>query len=392
MADIEFRTFAGIKNTVPAERLEPGDLVQADNIDLDESGRASRRAGQTLMRSDGAHSLWAHGDLCLLVQGGALQQMQPNFNTETLTDGLSDAPMQYLPLNGRVYWSNGTKSGMVDGGVNRSWGLPVPDYPPMATPIAGSLRAGTYQFVMTFQREDGQESGAGVAGCIDLTDDSGIHFDWSHDVPEATAAVLYVTEPNGSTLYRAAVVPTAGSHDHAVSHLSLPLDTQWLDQPPAGQCLAHYRGRIYIAQGPFLYATTALGYELCDLRDYLAIDGHTITMLAPLEAGLLVGTEAGLYFLGGNALSEFVRVPRQQGGVLARSLILRDGQEVTGGAELAGREVALFATTNGICLGLPDGSVSNLTQDRYAFTPNAVAAAGFRNDALLTQYLLFFQP
>lgn len=386
MADLTFKTFAGIKNTLPPERLEPADLIAADNIDLDESGRAARRAGQTLLVTGDAHSIWSENGLCLFVKDGVLKQLYADYSTGALVAGLNDAPVSYLNVNDRVYWSNGTQTGVVAGGVNRSWGMDAPLYMPMATPISGSLTAGTYQYLMTRLRDDGQESGAGLAGSIDLSDNSGLRFSWSEDAAEVA---LYLTEPNGTTLYQAAIVPAAGTYDFTGGNLSLPCDTQWLDKPPAGQCMAFYRGRIYIGHGAFIYATTALGYEHVDLRDYLAIDGSTITMLAPLEAGLLVGTEDGLYFLGGNALSEFAIVPRQQVAVLPRSLLLQDGQQVTGKAEYAGRQVALFTTAEGICMATPDGSVMNMTQDRYAFNAAGVAAAGFRNDALLTQYLLF---
>jgi hypothetical protein len=391
VADLAFKAFAGIRNTLPPERLEPADLVAADNIDLDDSGRASRRAGQTLKVSGAAHSLWSEHGLCLLVQSGALKRLNPDYTTATLAAGLSADAVSYLSVNGRVYWSNGTQSGVIADGVNRNWGLPTPIYPPMATPIFGNLTAGTYQYAMTTLRDDGQESGTGLAGTINLDDNAGLRFTWDESAPDVAEVALYVSEPNGMVLYQAAIVATSGSYDFTGGQLALPLDTQWLDKPPAGQCLAFYKGRIYIAQGAFIYATTALGYEHVDLRDYLAVDGAKITLLGPLESGLLVGTETGLYFLFGNALSEFVIVPRSQAGVIPRSLLLQDGQQVTGKAEYAGRNVALFATTEGICIALPDGSVQNLTSNRYQFTPAGVGAAVLRNDATLTQYLLFLQ-
>jgi hypothetical protein len=375
-----FKAFAGINNRLPIERLAETDLATGNNIDIDDSSRASRRAGQTLKVAGATHSLWCD-TLCLCVQSGALKQINADYTTTTLATGLNSDYVNYERVNDRIYWSNGTQTGVIANGVCRSWGQAIPNLP-MVTKISGNLQAGTYQYSMT-TLQDGMESGAALAGTIELTDNQGLRFAFTGHV------ALYVTEPNGTTLFQCATSNT-GTYDHLGGALSLPLDTQWCDVPPAGQCLTSYRGRIYIAQGQFIYATTALGYELCDLRDYLSVDNSKITMLAGLENGLLVGTEKATYYLSGMSLTEFTMLPKGA-AVIPRTLLIEDGQTVTGKAEYAGRKVALFTTTEGICLASPDGSVVNLTEDRYGFSASGIGAAGLRNDATLTQYLLFLQ-
>lgn len=383
-----FKAFAGINNRLPPERIhslptqtDPTcELVTATNIDIDDSGRAARRAGQTLKVAGASHSLWCDA-LCLCVQAGVLKQINTDYTTTTLATGLNSDYVSYQRVNDRIYWSNGTQNGVIGNSVNRAWGLPIPNLP-MVTKISGNLSAGTYQYSMTTIR-DGMESGAALTGTIELAAGQGLRFSFTGNV------ALYVTESNGTTLFQCAT-SNAGSYDHIGGQLSLPLDTQWLDQPPAGQCLTHYKGRLYIASGQFIYVTTALGYELCDLRDYLSVDSSKITMLAGLENGLLVGTEKATYYLSGSSLAEFSITPKGS-PTIPRTLRLEDGQTVTGKAEYAGRKVALFTTTEGICLASPDGSVVNLTQDRYNFTASGIGAAGFRNDTTLTQYLLFLQ-
>ena len=375
-----FKSFAGINNRLPVERLAETDLATGNNINLNDSGSASRRAGQTLKVAGASHSLWCDA-ICLCVQAGVLKQINADYSTTTLATGLNADYVNYERVNDRIYWSNGTQSGVIVNGVNRSWGLPIPNLPSVSK-ISGNLSAGTYQYSMTTLR-DGMESGAALAGTIELSAGQGLRFTFTGNV------ALYVTEPNGTTLFQCAT-STTGTYDHLGGLLSLPLDTQWLDQPPAGQCLTSYRGRIYIAQGQFIYVTTALGYELCDLRDYLTVDNSKITMLAGLENGLLVGTEKATYYLSGGSLAEF-SITSKGAAVIPRTLKLEDGQTVTGKAEYAGRKVALFTTTEGICMASPDGSVVNLTQERYDFSAAGVGAAGFRNDTALTQYLLFLQ-
>jgi hypothetical protein len=391
MADATYKAFAGVRNTLPAERLAPEDLTAAVNVDIDDSGRVARRAGTTLQVAGAAHSLWADGDTCLYVAGSALKRLNPDFSSTTLATGLlADVPNNYVAVNGNIYWSNGQQSGALANGRSRSWGMTLPEPPGLAA-IPGALSAGAYQAVLTTLRADGQESGAGIASLITLDDNGGLRVTWAVPADPALVEVaVYLSEPDGKTLYQAAVVAASdGVVDITSGRSALPLATQWLDQPPAGQCLALHRGRIIIAAGNVLFATAALGYEYCDRRDYLPLDGSSIRFVAGVEHGLFVGTEQKVYFLAGDRLEDLTRKVAVDGAGIARSAVAADGYAVSGNAGLAGQQCVLFATSLGICLGTPDGSVQNLTEERYRYTATASGAAHFRRSALLNQYLLF---
>jgi hypothetical protein len=401
MADITFRAFAGINNLLPAERIRSlptqdnatCELVDAVNVDIDNSGRISRRSGTEQKVAGAAHSLWSNGDLCMFVQGNRLMQLQPDFSTNILAAGLvEDMPVCFVEAAGNIYWSNGQQSGAFVNGRGRPWGMPVPPNPGIES-IFGNLTAGDYQIAMTWRRDDGEESGAGMAEKITLGDNGGLRITWTPPAdPGITDACLYLTEPNGEQLYRVFVAPAAnGNADITSAQLALPLNTQWLDQPPAGQCLAYHRGRIYIASGAFLYATTALGYGLCDLRDYLAVDDTTIRFLASVEHGLFVGTESAVYFLAGDKLEDLALTVAVDAPAVARSAVNAEGVIVTGDANLAGQQVAIFATALGIYVGLEDGGVINMTQAAYRFDATATGAGLFRSGDTLRQYLLFLQ-
>jgi hypothetical protein len=391
MADATYKAFAGIRNTLPPERLAPEDLTEAVNVDIDDSGRVSRRAGTTLQVAGAAHSLWSDGEDCLYVAGSALKRLNADFSSTTLATGLLlDMPNNYVAVNGNIYWSNGQQSGALANGRSRSWGMTLPE-PPGLLAIAGLLPAGAYQAVLTTLRADGQESGAGIASLITLPDNAGVRVSWP--VPPDPAIVevaVYLTEPDGKTLYQAAVVAASnGSVDITSYRTALPLATQWLDQPPAGQCLAVHRGRIIIAAGNVLFATAALGYEYCDRRDYIPLDGSSITFVAAVEHGLFVGTEQQVYFLAGDRLEDLALKVVVDGAGIARSAVAADGFAVSGNAGLAGQQCVLFATSEGICQGNPDGSLLHLTHERYRYLASATGAAHFRRSAVLNQYLLF---
>jgi hypothetical protein len=401
MATKDFFAFGGIRNTLSDERLgratrqgggqdQRTDLTEAVNIDLDDSGRASRRAGQTRVVTGACHSIWCQDGVCLFVRGGSLRKLRADFLSMSLADGLSDEPMRYVSVNGTVYWSNGTQNGVVKDEVCGFWGIEPPRYQPETEVIQGSLSAGTYQYAITYLREDGQESGTGLAARIDLADASGLRFFWdAPDDASITHVAIYLTEPNGEVLYRAFIAPvdtllawfTGG-------HLALPLASQWLDAPPAGQDLAYSNGRIYIAVGEFIYATTALGYGYVDMRDYLALDGTTVRFVLGVEGGLYAGTEKAVYFLKGNSFAEMEPTVVAAGYGVAGSAIQVDGFEATGEEGLSGKQCALFASALGLYFGTPDGSVSNLTLDRYHSKMDRIGSAVLRTSQTLTQYLL----
>ncbi|MFM7013257.1 MAG: hypothetical protein ACKO0Z_28660, partial [Betaproteobacteria bacterium] len=243
---IAFEAFSGIRNDIPEHRFGLTDLAVGNNIDIDESGGVSRRAGRTLVRAGAAHSLWSNGVLAMFVEGAQLKQLRPDYSAIVLRDGLTlGLPMSFVEVNGRVYFSNGAQTGVLDTGVVRSWGLPVPALPGVAV-TTGAMPAGTYQYTVVGLRQDGQQSGAPLAGVVTLTANAGLVFTMpSATDPGIVAWALYLTTPNGDVLYRASVVPvdtSIVSYTRDTTELALPLDMQLLSPPPAGHLLGYYRG------------------------------------------------------------------------------------------------------------------------------------------------------
>jgi hypothetical protein len=393
--------FRGIDTVAAPERVRAlptrehplVDLVEAVNIDLDDTGRAARRAGQTLVASGATHSLWSNGQVCLFVRSGLMYRMSETFALTAIAGGLADATVSYAEANDRIYHANGVTSAVYEQGRVRSWGIRMELADAAASATSGNLPAGIYQFAMTLLRADGQESGTGLAKRIDLGEGSGLTFSWS--VPadtDLTHAALYLSHPNGETLYQAAVVPVEdGSYTYTGGPRSLELATQWLDKPPVGSVLCAYKGRLYIAVDDVLYATSPLSYEHCDLRDFRAFDGSQVRLLAPVEGGIFVGTARAIYFLAGADFAEHSLVKKADCPAIAGTVQLADGAIVTGNEQLAGMVVALLATRDGVLLGLPDGSVQNLTQQHHELPAATTGCAVLRTGAA-TQYLLCTTP
>lgn len=396
-----FTAFAGIRNTLEPERLHvmptrddpTTDLVAAVNVDLDNSGLPSRRAGTSLVRAGAAHSLWAQGDMCIFASGTSLMRLYPDYSSEVLTTGLTaNAPVSYVEVNGRIYWSNGHESGVIAAGASRSWGMEVPAQPGLSA-VGGQLSPGQYQCVVTHVRNDSQESGAGLPAVLALSADGGIRVTWAlPNDPTIELARVYLSTPDGTVLYLADECPIDDLYTEIAScAFAVPLNTQWNDKPPAGHLLAYANGRIYIAEGPYIFGTTALGYEYVDLRDYLAIDGTRIRVLIGVEGGLFAATDNAAVFLRGKTFESIEMTYVSSKGGVEGSACHVDGQMATGMKELAGKRCVLFTTGDGVLLGLPDGTVMNLTMDRYKFDTTDLGAAGFHENPKLNSYLLFLR-
>lgn len=401
MGNPTFTSFAGIRNTVDPERLhvmptrEDGstDLSEAMNVTLDNSGKPERRDGTSLVRAGAAHSLWAQGDMCLFASGQNLYRLYPDYSSELLVSALTaNAPVSYVEVNGRIYWGNGYQSGVIANGIARSWGMEVPAAPGLST-VAGQLTPGQYQCVVTHVRSDSQESGAALPSIITLAADGGIRVTWPLPVdPAIERARVYLSTPDGTTLYLADDAPIEDLYTEIAScRFATPLNTQWLDKPPPGHALAYSRGRIYICRDGFIFGTAPLGYEWVDLRDFLSLDGTRMRFLIGVEHGLYAATASACYFIAGDTFEDMtLKIISTKGGVQGSALYV-DGGKATGDKQLDGVRCAMFTTGEGVFLGLPDGTVMNLTRERYAFDATPFAAAGFHENEQLNHYLLFLQ-
>lgn len=377
--------FKGLRNTVDPERLKDGELVTANNVDLDKTGRISRRTGYSQANADAAHSLFSNGELCLYVSATSLKRLATDYSSTILATVTAGARMAYCHENGRTYYTNGHQTGIVQDGASRSWGLSVPGLP-MATNTVGNLPPGRYQYVMTYIRADGQESGAGLAGEVDVTD-GGISFT---DIPvsddaEVAYKMLYLTPANGDVLYQALLLDnadTTASYGDDGLNLQVPLRTQFMQGAPAGQIIGYYKGRLYVVDGNIVYPSQAYSPELFDLRDFIPY-GDRITLFAPVENGIWLGTEKEVGWIGGNGPEDFTYDKKADYGAIFGTLAYHFQQTKNGDIKFA-----LFVTDLGICAGYPGGTFVNLTEQDYRYIQPNEGCALLRSPTTgLTQYL-----
>ncbi len=423
---MEFRAFTGIRNDRPVERFDPNDLSVAQNIDIDNSGAISRRPGYTLRAAGAKHSLWSDDDetIVLYVSGTSLMRLNADLSGTVLMTGLTAGlRMAYWKALDRVYFTNGQQSGVLDNGTVRSWGLAVPPQPSVSI-IAGAMPAGSYQYTVTYFRNDGQESGAALAGKIDITatgslqpyspvpnqyglhggpvyvgqssggqpaatysatpaeiiNDSGIgglmfSLPVSSD-PTVVSKGIYISTRNSEVMYLAMVVPNSAasaSYTESTAELNLPLVTQFLTPPPAGHIVRDYRGVMYVASGDTIYPSEEYAYELFDSRKGIPLNGR-VTLVEAMDNtdgnGLFIGTDRACGILAGNGIADFEYVPKMNYGAIEGASVRVDGS-LYGDDSAGARILPMWLTTQGICVGLPNMEIHNLTRTRYR-----IAASG----------------
>lgn len=388
---VTYEAFKGLRSDVTPERFEPEDLAVGDNIDIDKSGRISRRDGYTLGRAGVAHSLWADElqEFCLYVSGNQLMRLNADWSATALATLMSMGQrMSFARVSDRIYFANEIDTGVIERDAHvRGWGLAVPALP-VPTVTVGAMPAGRYQFALTQLRSDGQESGAPLAGTVIVPDGAGLDFALPAADAGAVARLLYLSTPNGEVLYVAAQIDaqaTRYTYAGDTLELNLPLTTQFLQPAPAGQLIAYYRGRMYVAAGDVLYPSSAFGYELFDLREYVPLDGR-ITMLAPMTdkeitdnargSGFFIGTDRSCGVLIGSDPKDFQYVPKANYGAIPGALAYVDGA-LFGDDSLGARPLPMWLTTQGLCVGMPDMAIRNLTRSHYAFAAAGLGAALF---------------
>ena len=367
--------------------MSQSDLVEARNVDIDDTGGLSRRQGYSLtLAGSDCHSLWstADGSVTLLVQGDALHRFDGQALAQ-LGSGLTiGARMRYVEHLGRVYHTNGIESGVYEAGVVRGWGLAVPAAPVLAA-TGGDLRPGRYAVTITSVAADGQESGAGPGTEIELAVGGGIVVSIPPTTnPRIVARRVYCTTANGATFYLAGAAD-AGTFTIAGSqnNLQRPLTLLHAGRPPAGMThLAYHHGRIYASVGARLHYSMPFSLELFQPTDYIDL-GSRIRMIAPVEGGLFVGDEAGVHWLpGGNPAA--MSMARVAGRAVEDTLVFAPAGVLGAQSEMP---IPVWLSEDGPAVGMPDGSVRLPNARKFRFESPDRGAALFRRMGETFQYL-----
>ena len=150
-----------------------------------------------------------------------------------------------------------------------------------------------------------------------------------------------------------------------------PADPHKVSMSP-GTCLEFYNGRLYAALGRVLYASdsldTAGGVEQMDeRRNVVAVFASDIVMVKRATGGLFVSDGTETFFFAGE--DPFIGEGFAQRSVFPYPAIAGTVQAIApsllGSADIQG-EACMWASERGVCLGLPGGSVANISSGTFA--------------------------
>jgi hypothetical protein len=322
---VSFSSFSGLKNVVSRERLSAGELAGALNVDLDDVGQLRRRRGYTRKASGNFHSLFtADNGVVYGVKDQTLGIINPDYSFTSLGQAIAAPPTAQLA------------------------------YTQVASQIYFSSPT-----------------------------DSGV-------IDQATNTVA--PWGDGPDIFLSPVInPTT----------SLPaIRGKLIGAPPLASCLTNFNGRIYLAQGTTLWATELFLYNFVDkTRTFYQFEAP-ITMLGAVGDGLYVGTEEGVWFLSPTDLGAYTRremamkrvkvldSPAIRGSLVYIPSELANPPQIQISADTPLSVAVLFMTANGYCAGQNSGQCYNLSESRFVFPDAAHAAAFYRNQSGLHQYVV----
>ena len=175
-----------------------------------------------------------------------------------------------------------------------------------------------------------------------------------------------------------------------------PVAGRLLKQPPHATSITYYNGRLYLSQNRTLWATELYLYNFVDATAGYKLFEADITMLGTVTDGIYVGTKSGVWFLTGPNFGEMRRIWATDAGVIPGSMVYIPGElvnppQVPLSATTPIESAIMFMTNKGVCIGLDGGKITNLTETKYIFPHSVGAAALYRQQDGVHQYIAALQ-
>lgn len=341
-------------------------LVSADNVDISDQGRLSRRSGfAPFFSGSSIEASFATFDYQRLyvVDGGRLLELAQDGSSVQLKSGLL-GPYQWAESNDHVFLSCSEKL-QIDRARNvKSWIVPTPSGGSVSQ-VSGSAAPGLYQICFTHISPDGREGGASPSLPIVVVD-GGISI--TPPILAGHSTVVYVAS-RGTVFRVLAALPSGFSGQYVARQieerfLGRELSTQFLDSLPVGvDYVAQWKGRMYGAEylpgqdQTVIWFSQPLGYHLFNMnQDFFLVPGRVL-QLADADSHLIVATGQRIYLYADNSLSQVAEY-----GVVP-------GQHADRGSD--GK--TYFWTSRGLCRAAP---FENITEGRVSVAPGLKANGG----------------
>lgn len=347
---------------VPADdRFPRSRLREAMDVDLDDEGWPSTRPAtveDTVLTS--GEGLFAVGGRLLYQDDGTLYEGET-----TLVEGLTRR-VSLCSHGLYIYGSDGATNFRLGDEVTQ-WGLPVPVGAAEAAE-GTTIAAGTYLVQLTYSDEEGNEGGASDIVSVTLSETGAISVDL--DESSVTTGVEYVNVYVGEKDQEPVFVSQVGLDElpHTVTGLQEysgdVVKTAQLGGPPASlDGLVSHRAFILAWRDNVVFRGLGHEPELFDYENIMQFPGD-VKAVESVTTGIWVATAVGIYWVSGDNPETWIPIKRSNAVAVPGSMmqpgILFPELNTEG-------KVAFFVTDSGLMVGLSNGTLRNITQDRYSF-------------------------
>lgn len=363
---------AGIDVTSPDTNLLRGNVREANNVNIAKDGSFSRRDGYVLIDPTPSTGLF-NTDRGLLV---GMKDKLYTLNLDTLQkvelfDMNVEAPIDFTTLNGDIYVTNGEVIAWhpADGiGGFRSVGVIPPEKPTIAPIPEGKLVKGKYALALSIVDRRGEESSATFLGIHELQ--GGFRFE-DLSAPPAHFFRLYITPPDGDILYLADEWPTFfPTYIPEAMPTGGVCETLGLSPLPAGRFIRGYKSRLFVARGDVLFFSEPMRPRSTKLQHNFVRFVGEITFIEPVDAGIYVADERGVWFLvGENPEKMELRHVSEIKAIPDSSVTLSTPIPTEKGTPAEGT-VAVWLSVDGYVMGDGGGQITPLTSSKSAISRN----------------------
>jgi len=345
-------SFLGLNNVTDSLRAGFGYLSVADNVVVTDSGAIEKRKGYSRVEAGSFSAAYATLDhqRAYLVTSGSLRTL----GGAVIKTGITPAPMYWAEINDDVYFNNGTDRGIIrpdNSLIDWAWSVPAT---PNVVAVTGSLAPGLYQVRCTKLTSDGRETGS--SDSFELVLPEGRALQISGLAPNSR---VYIA-PADSTVYQYAFTATgAAVWNSSPDNLGRELLNNLLDPLPLGtDVIQLWKGRAYAAQympehkQSVVWFSEPMGFHLFNLNSSFFMVPGKVTMLAPHDTALVVGTDTRQFAYTPEGIKELADY-----GVVPGQHWARDDDRI------------MYWTTRGVCT-FP---FSNLTERSVSVAPGVQA-------------------
>ena len=381
---ISIQEFEGLKTADNPYELELGDLTIADNVHITRKKKLKRRAGQVKKVTAAITAAWANDRSILYQSGTTLTFIDTDYITETARTGLTEsAELHAYQIQDCIYYSNGIETGCLQAGANRTLGVSSPARAILTAVTGGDMPLGLYQVAVSLVRNDGFESGVLLPATTVLLAGDNTAIDVS-SVTSLDSAVLvnyYVTLPDGDVFYFAGQGATGATFNISEdpSLLRRSMKAKNTHPPLPFSIVDNFYGRMVYVVKDTVYFSDPFAYEQIDFTKGFIPFKNNITMIGVVEDGIFIGTTEDTYFCAGKKPSEFDLTQVADYGVVSNTRSYLDGA-VVGTESATTKKIPAWISSNGMCIGFPDGSMQNVSENAVILPKGVTGASFFRQE------------